>query len=85
MLRVVLWFIAVGLSIVPLWILRSAGKKASSLDFRIMQNDSTLLEEDGIVINQMTGLPTGTIVTENANVMVMPAQHPQENGTTPEK
>ena len=85
MLRVGLGCVAVGLSAVPLWILWRAGKKASSLDFRIMQNDSTLLEEDGIVINQMTGLPTGTIVTENANVMVMPAQHPQENGATPEK
>lgn len=85
MLRVILWFIAVGLSAVPLWILWRAGKKASSLDFRIMQNDSTLLEEDGIIITQMTGLPAGTIVTENANIMLVPAQRPQENGGAPEK
>ena len=85
MLQAILWFVAIGLSAVPLWILWRAGKKASSLDFRIMQNDSTLLGEDGIIINQMTGLPAGTIVTENANVMVMQTQHPQENGAAPEE
>ncbi len=85
MMRAVLWFVAVGLSAVPLWILWRAGKKASSLDFRIMQNDSTLLEEDGIIINQMTGLPAGTQVTPNANVMLVPAQRPQENGAAPEE
>lgn len=84
-MRAVLWFVAVGLSAVPLWILWRAGKKASSLDFRIMQNDSTLLEEDGIIINQMTGLPAGTQVTPNANVMLVPAQRPQENGAAPEE
>ena len=85
MMRAVLWFVAVGLSAVPLWILWRAGKKASSLDFRIMQNDSTLLEEDGIIINQMTGLPAGTQVTPNANVMLVPAQRPQEKGAAPEE
>ena len=85
MIRIVLWFIAVGLSAVPLWILWRAGKKSASLDFRIMQNDATLLEEDGIIINEMTGLPVGTQVTKNANVMIMPAQQIHENGARPEK
>ena len=85
MLRVILWLIAVGLSAVPLWILWRAGKKAASLDFRIMQNDSTLLEEDGIIISQMTGLPAGAQVTKNANVVLVPAQHNQANGASPEE
>jgi len=50
-----------------------------------MQNDSTLLDEDGIIINEMTGLPAGTQVTKNANVMVMPAQHVHENGAIPDE
>ena len=45
MLQAILWFVAIGLSAVPLWILWRAGKKASSLDFRIMQNDSTYSEK----------------------------------------
>ncbi len=85
MIRIILWFIAIGLSAVPLWILWRAGKKSASLDFRIMQNDSTLLDEDGIIINEMTGLPAGTQVTKNANVMVMPAQHVHENGAIPDE
>ena len=85
MLRIILWLIAVGLSAVPLWILWRAGKKASSLDFRIMQNDSTLLEEDGIIISQMTGLPAGSQVTKDANIVIVPAQPTQANGATPEE
>ena len=85
MLRIILWLIAVGLSAVPLWILWRAGKKASSLDFRIMQNDSTLLEEDGIIISQMTGLPAGAQVTKDANIVMVPAQSTQPNGATPEE
>ena len=85
MLRIILWLIAVGLSAVPLWILWRAGKKASSLDFRIMQNDSTLLEEDGIIISQMTGLPAGAQVTKDANIVIVPAHSTQANGATPEE
>ena len=85
MLRIILWLIAVGLSAVPLWILWRAGKKASSLDFRIMQNDSTLLDEDGIIISQMTGLPAGARVTKDANIVIVPAQSTQANGATPEE
>ena len=85
MLRIILWLIAVGLSAVPLWILWRAGKKAASLDFRIMQNYSTLLEEDGIIISQMTGLPAGAQVTKNANVVLVPAHHNQANGASPEE
>ena len=85
MLRIILWLIAVGLSAVPLWILWRAGKKASSLDFRIMQNDSTLLEEDGIIISQMTGLPAGAQVTKDDNIVIVPAQSTQANGATPEE
>ena len=85
MLRIILWLIAVGLSAVPLWILWRAGKKASSLDFRIMQNDSTLLEEDGIIISQMTGLPAGAQVTKDANIVIVPAQSTQAKGATPDE
>lgn len=74
MLQTLLWFLALGLSAVPLWILWRASKKATSLDFRIMQNDASLLEEDGITIHQMTGLPLNSQITPNANVIVVPAQ-----------
>ena len=50
-----------------------------------MQNDSTLLEEDGIIISQMTGLPAGAQVTKDANIVMVPAQSTQANGATPEE
>jgi len=84
MIETILWFLAVGLSAVPLWILWRAGKKAASLDFRLSQNDASLLEDDGVIITQMTGLPLDTRVVPNAHVEIVPEQIPQTNGAIPE-
>jgi hypothetical protein len=82
MIEVILWFLAVGLTAVPLWILWRAGQKAASLDFRLSQNDASLLEDDGVIITQMTGLPPNTRIVPNANVVV--EQTSQTNGAMPE-
>mgnify|MGYP006919375666 FL=1 len=82
MIEAILWFLAVGLTAVPLWILWRAGQKAASLDFRLSQNDATLLEDDGVIITQMTGLPPNTRIVPNANVVV--EQTSQTNGAMPE-
>jgi hypothetical protein len=82
MIEAILWFLAVGLTAVPLWILWRAGKKAASLDFRLSQNDASLLEDDGVIITQMTGLPPNTRIVPNANVVV--EQTSQTNGAMPE-
>tara|TARA_B110000305_G_scaffold117313_1_gene131738 strand:+ start:1892 stop:2182 length:291 start_codon:yes stop_codon:yes gene_type:complete len=74
MIETFLWFLAVGLFGVPLWMLWSAGKKAASLDFRLAQNDASLLEDDGFIVTQMTGLPLGTSVVPNAHVVIAPMQ-----------
>lgn len=84
MIETILWFLAVGLSAVPLWILWRAGKKAASLDFRLSQNDASLLEDDGVIITQMTGLPLDTRVVPNAHVEIVPEQIPHTNGAIPE-
>jgi len=70
MMVTLLWFLAVGLTAISLWILWRAGKKAASLDFRLSQNDATLLEDKGVIITQMTGLPPNTRITPNADVVV---------------
>lgn len=82
MIEAILWFLAVGLAAVPLWILWRASKNAASLDFRLSQNDASLLEDDRFIVTQMTGLPLGTRVVPNANVVV--EQTPQTNGAMPE-
>ncbi|MFQ3317931.1 MAG: hypothetical protein ACI8T6_001373 [Candidatus Poseidoniaceae archaeon] len=82
MIEAILWFLAVGLTAVPLWILWRAGQKAASLDFRLSQNDASLLEDDGVIITQMTGLPPNTRIVPNANVVV--EQTSQTNGAMPE-
>lgn len=84
MIVTALWFLAVGLSAVPIWILWRAGKKAASLDFRLSQNDASLLEDEGVIVTQMTGLPPGTRVVPNASVEIVHEQIPQTNGTMPE-
>ena len=84
MVRTFLWFCAIGLSFVPLWILWRAGKKAANLDFRLSQNDASLLEDNGVIITQITGLPPNTRVIPNANVVVMQSPGPQANGASPE-
>ena len=84
MIVTALWLLVVGLSVVPIWILWNAGKKAAALDFRLSQNDATLLEDDGVIVTQMTGLPMGTRVVPNAHVVVIPEPVSQENGTMPD-
>ena len=74
MIGTFLWFLAVGLFGIPIWILWKASKKAASLDFRLAQNDASLLEDDGVIVTQMTGLPPGTNIVPNAYVMVAPEQ-----------
>ena len=73
MIRLLLWFVAVGLFGIPIWILWRAGQKAASLDFRLSQNDASLLEDDGVIVTQMTGLPP------NAHVVITPEQTPLQN------
>ncbi|MGY8728325.1 MAG: hypothetical protein ACKVKS_03750 [Candidatus Poseidoniales archaeon] len=82
MIEAILWFLALGLTAVPFWILWRAGQKAASLDFRLSQNDASLLEDDGVIITQMTGLPPNTRIVPNANVVV--EQTSQTNGAMPE-
>ncbi len=84
MVQTFLWFCAIGLSFVPLWILWRAGKKAASLDFRLSQNDASLLDDNGVIITQITGLPPNTRIIPNANVVVMQSPVPQANGASPE-
>ena len=84
MVRTFLWFCAIGLSFVPLWILWRAGKKAATLDFRLSQNDASLLDDNGVIITQITGLPPNTRVIPNANVVVMQSPGTQANGASPE-
>ncbi|MCH1421944.1 MAG: hypothetical protein L7U62_00435 [Candidatus Poseidoniaceae archaeon] len=72
-----LWTLAFAASFVPIWILWRAGRKANNLDFRIAQNDSLLLEEDGVIITQMTAVPAGTQITPNAHVVMAPESEPQ--------
>lgn len=84
MVRIFLWFCAIGLSFVPLWILWRSGKKAANLDFRLSQNDASLLDDNGVIITQITGLPPNTRVIPNANVVVMQSPGPQANGASPE-
>jgi hypothetical protein len=79
MIRLLLWFVAVGLFGISIWVLWRAGQKAASLDFRLSQNDASLLEDDGVIVTQMTGLPPGTSIVPNAHVVVMPEQAPLQN------
>lgn len=79
MIRLLLWFVAVGLFGIPIWILWRAGQKAASLDFRLSQNDASLLEDDGVIVTQMTGLPPGTRIVPNAHVVITPEQTPLQN------
>ena len=74
---VVLWFLALGASGVPIWILWRAGRKAKMLDLRLAQNDSSLLVEDGVIITQMNAVPPGTQITKNAYVVITPENGPQ--------
>ena len=54
-----------------------AGKKAKMLDFRLAQNDSSLLDEDGFIVTQMNAVPAGTRITHNAQVVMAPENGPQ--------
>jgi len=74
---VALWFLALGASVVPIWILSRAGRKAKMLDLRLAENDSSLLEEDGLIITQMNAVPPGTQITHNAHVVMVPDNGPQ--------
>ena len=84
MVRTLLWFFAIGLSLVPLWILWRAGQKAATLDFRLSQNDASLLDDGGVIMTQITGLPPDARIIPNANVVLVPSPSPQANGATPE-
>ncbi|MCP2504806.1 MAG: hypothetical protein NLN65_05895 [Candidatus Poseidoniaceae archaeon] len=79
MIGTFLWFLAVGLFGIPIWILWNAGQKAASLDFRLAQNDASLLEDDGVIVTQMTGLPPGTNIVPDAHVVIVPEQPQLEN------
>jgi hypothetical protein len=79
MIGTFLWFLAVGLFGIPIWILWKASKKAASLDFRLAQNDASLLEDEGVIVTQMTGLPPGTNIVPNAYVVVTPEQPQPRN------
>lgn len=69
-----LWLVVVSLFGVSAWIIWRAGKKAASLDFRLLQNDASLLEDKGVVVAQMTGLPPGARVVPGAYVFITPVQ-----------
>ena len=76
-MEVVLWFLALGATAVPIWILWRAGEKAKMLDLRLAQNDGSLLDEKGLIATQMNAVPAGTRITHNAQVVMTPENESQ--------
>lgn len=70
-----LWFIAFICISLPAWLIYNAWSKSRILNERIVNCDDTLLTDSGVKINQIISAPVGTTVTENANLVIVTANH----------
>lgn len=65
-----LWFIAFICLLVPLFLVYSAWSKIKALDQRIDACDNSLLTDSSVKITEIISAPEGTIVTENATLVI---------------
>ncbi|MEC7239400.1 MAG: hypothetical protein VXV81_04555 [Candidatus Thermoplasmatota archaeon] len=73
MLTLFLWMIACVCLSIPAWLLYYYWNKTRTLNQRLAQCDDALLTDSGVKITQIVSAPAGTIVTENATLVVMPS------------
>lgn len=72
-----LWLIALLCLSLPTWLLYHAWRKSRLLSERLAQCDNTLLTDSSVKVTQIVSAPTGTIVTENARLVVAPISSEQ--------
>ena len=72
-----LWLIALLCLSLPTWLLYNAWRKSRLLSERLAQCDNTLLTDSSVKVTQIVSAPTGTIVTENARLVVAPISSEQ--------
>ena len=73
MLTLFLWMIACVCLSIPAWLLYYYWNKTRTLNQRLAQCDDALLTDSSVKITQIVSAPAGTIVTENATLVVMPS------------
>ena len=73
MLTLFLWMIACVCLSIPAWLLYYYWSKTRMLNQRLAQCDDALLTDSSVKITQIVSAPAGTIVTENATLVVMPS------------
>ena len=74
MFDVFLWALTMVLTALPIWILLKSVRDVSILDSRLAENDTSLLNEKGIIITQMTALPPNSTIIHNAEIVVSQSQ-----------
>jgi len=72
MLGLFLWFIACVCLCLPAWLLYYYWNKSQTLNQRLARCDDALLTDSSVKITQIVSAPAGTIVTENATLVMVP-------------
>ena len=77
MIELFLWFIAIICLGVPSWLIYNSWNKSRLLNERLAQCDNTLLTDSAVKVTRIVSAPMGTTVTENATLVVAPANSNQ--------
>jgi hypothetical protein len=77
MIELFLWFIAIVCLGVPTWLIYNSWNKSRLLNERLAHCDNTLLTDSSVKVTRIVSAPMGTIVTENATLVVAPTNSNQ--------
>jgi hypothetical protein len=77
MIELFLWFIAIICLGVPTWLIYNSWNKSRLLNERLAHCDNTLLTDSSVKVTRIVSAPMGTIVTENATLVVAPTNSNQ--------